>query len=138
MSSGTTRTAPKALGLFAGGLMVATALATAVTVLPSTPATAQNQLQAQAIDPSRGFADLVDRVMPAVVSVQVKYANASAEGGEGRVGGGTVGGDEVGQDVVHHAIHVGSNTATRPGGCIVAKIACRGQGAQPGGKGLKE
>jgi len=83
MSSGTTRTAPKALGLFAGGLMVATALATAVTVLPSTPATAQNQLQAQAIDPSRGFADLVDRVMPAVVSVQVKYANASAAGGEG-------------------------------------------------------
>ena len=84
MSSGSTRTAPKALGLFAGGLMVATALATAVTVLPSTPATAQNQLAAPAIDPSRGFADLVDRVMPAVVSVQVKFSNASAQGeGEG-------------------------------------------------------
>jgi serine protease Do len=63
--------------------MMATALATAVTVLPSTPATAQDQLQAQAIDPSKGFADLVDRVMPAVVSVQVKFATASSEGGEG-------------------------------------------------------
>ena len=75
MSSATNR---KTLGAFAAGLMAATAMVTAASVLPSTPATAQNQLQAAAIDPSKGFADLVDRVMPAVVSVQVKYANVAA------------------------------------------------------------
>ena len=37
-----------------------------------------SSIQAEAIDPTRGFADLVDRVMPAVVSVQVKFANASS------------------------------------------------------------
>ena len=81
MTSGSTRTAPKALGVFAAGLLAATAFVAVTSVLPSTPATAQNQLQAQAVDPTKGFADLVDRVMPAVVSVQVKFANASAEGG---------------------------------------------------------
>ena len=84
MNSASTRKAPKALGMFAAGLMAATALVTAASVLPSTPATAQNQLQAQAVDPSKGFADLVDRVMPAVVSVQVKFSNAAAvDDGEG-------------------------------------------------------
>jgi serine protease Do len=68
----------KTLGAFAGGLMAATALVTAVSVLPATQAIAQNELQAAAIDPSKGFADLVDRVMPAVVSVQVKYATVAA------------------------------------------------------------
>jgi serine protease Do len=64
--------------------MVATALTATVTVLPSTPVLAQQQLQAAAIDPAKGFADLVDRVMPAVVSVQVKFANVAsvAEGGQ--------------------------------------------------------
>ena len=80
MSYNATRKAPKALGLFAAGLLAATGLVAVTTVLPSTPATAQNQLQAAAIDPSRGFADLVDRVMPAVVNVQVKFANAAATG----------------------------------------------------------
>ena len=79
----TNRKAPKALGIFAAGLMAATALVTATSVLHPTPATAQNQLQAEAINPTKGFADLVDRVMPAVVSVQVKYANAAAAGDEG-------------------------------------------------------
>lgn len=83
MSSNPVRSAPRSLALFAGGLMLATALATAVTVLPSTPATAENQAPAQAIDPSKGFADLVDRVMPAVVSVQVRFSNASDEGAGG-------------------------------------------------------
>jgi len=78
MSSSSPRKAPKALSIFAAGLMAATALVSAGSVLHSTPATAQNQLQAAAIDPSKGFADLVDRVMPAVVSVQVKYANVAA------------------------------------------------------------
>ena len=35
-----------------------------------------------AIDPTKGFADLVDRVMPAVISVEVKYANAADREGE--------------------------------------------------------
>ena len=72
----------KTLGAFAAGLMAATALVTAVSVLPATQAVAQNQLQAAAIDPSKGFADLVDRVMPAVVSVQVKYATVAANDGD--------------------------------------------------------
>ena len=72
----------KTLGAFAAGLMAATALVATVSVLPSTPAIAQNQLQAPAIDPSKGFADLVDRVMPAVVSVQVKYATVAAAEGD--------------------------------------------------------
>jgi len=80
MSSVTNR---KTLGAFAAGLMAATAFVTAASVLPSTPATAQNQLQAAAIDPTKGFGDLVDRVMPAVVSVQVKFANAAATSGDG-------------------------------------------------------
>ncbi|WP_373503872.1 Do family serine endopeptidase [Aestuariivirga sp.] len=84
MSSVTPRSAPRILGMFAAGLMVATALTATIVVLPSTPVQAQQQLQAAAIDPAKGFADLVDRVMPAVVSVQVKFANAAsvAEGGQ--------------------------------------------------------
>ena len=39
------------------------------------------QIQAT-IDPTKGFADLVDRVMPAVISVEVKYANAADTQGE--------------------------------------------------------
>jgi serine protease Do len=86
MTSNSTRTAPKALGAFAAGLMAATALVTAISVLPVTPATAQSQLSAEAVDPTKGFGDLVERVMPAVVNVQVKFANAAAssEDGEGK------------------------------------------------------
>jgi serine protease Do len=80
MSSNPTRKAPKVLGLLAAGLLGATAMVAVTAVVPATPATAQNQLNAAAIDPTKGFADLVDRVMPAVVSVQVKFAPASAEG----------------------------------------------------------
>ena len=39
------------------------------------------QIQAT-IDPTKGFADLVDRVMPAVISVEVKYANVADTQGE--------------------------------------------------------
>jgi serine protease Do len=60
------------------GLMLATAVTTAVTVMPALPVRAETQA---AIDPSRGFADLVDRVMPAVVSVEVKFSNVAADGG---------------------------------------------------------
>lgn len=86
--SSSTRKAPKFLGVFAAGLLTASALVAATTVLPSTPATAQSQLRAEAIDPTRGFADLVDKVMPAVVSVQVKYANVAAAGEDQAQGGG--------------------------------------------------
>jgi serine protease Do len=78
MSAPKTTSNRKVLGAFAAGLLAATATVTAISVLPSAPAIAQNQLKAAAIDPSAGFADLVDQVMPAVVSVQVKFANASA------------------------------------------------------------
>ncbi len=80
MTTSSNRKAPRVLGAVAAGLLAATAMVGAVSVLPSTPATAQSQLRADAIDPSRGFADLVDRVMPAVVSVQVKFANVAARG----------------------------------------------------------
>ena len=83
MTASNLRTAPRVLGIFAAGLMLATALTAVVTVVPSTPVQAQQQIQATAIDPTRGFADLVDRVMPAVVSVQVKFANVAAADGEG-------------------------------------------------------
>ncbi len=48
MSTGSPRTAPKMLGVFAAGLMVATALTATVTVLPTTPVHAQQQLQSAA------------------------------------------------------------------------------------------
>ncbi len=88
MSSATPRTAPKALGIFAAGLLAATAFVSAASIMPSGPAIAQNQLNGAAIDTSKGYADLVDRVMPAVVSVQVKFANAAADGGEEGAGSG--------------------------------------------------
>ena len=83
MPLGSARKSPRILGIFAAGLMVATALTAGVSVLPSSPVHAQQELQAAPIDPSRGFADLVDRVMPAVVSVQVKFANVAATGQQG-------------------------------------------------------
>lgn len=88
MTSASPRTAPKALGIFAAGLLAATAFVSAASIMPSSPAIAQNQLSAAAIDTSKGYADLVDRVMPAVVSVQVKFANAAAADDENGAGQG--------------------------------------------------
>ena len=70
------------LGLLAAGLLGATVMTGSLTLLPPPAAHAE---MTQAIDPSKGFADLVDRVMPAVVSVDVKFTNAVAqnEGGDG-------------------------------------------------------
>jgi serine protease Do len=62
-------------GLVALGLMGATALTTTFAISP--PTLVQAQTQGPAIDPSKGVADLVDRVMPAVVSVEVKFAQAA-------------------------------------------------------------
>ena len=69
-------------GLLAAGLLSATALTTSMLVSPPMEVRAESQA---AIDPTKGFADLVDRVMPAVVSVQVKFADVAAtvEGGDG-------------------------------------------------------
>jgi serine protease Do len=82
MSLVSNRTAPRTLGIFAAGLMLATALTATVSVLPSSTVNAQTQIQPQAVDPSRGVADLVERVMPAVISVQVEFSNVAANIGQ--------------------------------------------------------
>ncbi len=63
------------MGLLAAGMLSATALTTSMLVSPPMQVRAESQA---AIDPTKGFADLVDRVMPAVISVQVKYADVAA------------------------------------------------------------
>ena len=76
------------LGVLAAGLLGATALTSSFLMSPAglvhaEDATAPgNAVTAAPINPSLGFADLVDRVMPAVISVQVKYNDvaATAEG----------------------------------------------------------
>jgi serine protease Do len=79
MSASFTLTRKSLFGLFAAGLLSATALTTSMIMAP--PHEVHAQIQA-AIDPTKGFADLVDQVMPAVISVEVKYANAADSQGE--------------------------------------------------------
>jgi serine protease Do len=67
------------LGLVAAGLLGSTILTSAMLV--PTPVLAQTQTQV-AMDPTRSFAPLVERVMPSVVSVQVKIEAASNDVGE--------------------------------------------------------
>ena len=69
-----TRKTSRLLSVFAAGLFAATALTAAMLVVPAAPLHAETQA---AIDPSDGFADLVDKVMPAVISVEVKFANVA-------------------------------------------------------------
>lgn len=69
------------LKTLAAGLMLATAAAAVVSVAPALPVKAEAPV---AIDASRGFADLVDRVMPAVISVEVKFANVASGGSDSR------------------------------------------------------
>ena len=79
-----TKANPRILSALAAGLMMATALTVTATTVQVMPV--QAEIQQQAIDPSRGFADLVDRVMPSVISVEVKFANVAgdfAQDGEG-------------------------------------------------------
>jgi serine protease Do len=66
--------------MIAAGLLMATTLTTASMMAPAVTVEAQ---AAAAFDPSRGVADLVEKVMPAVVSVQVKFANAAGEAPDG-------------------------------------------------------
>jgi serine protease Do len=81
MTSLYTKASPRMLNMLAAGLLMATALTASAFVMPVVPVHAE---AAAAIDPSHGFADLVDRVMPAVISVEVKYANvADQQAGDG-------------------------------------------------------
>ncbi|MCB1380746.1 MAG: Do family serine endopeptidase [Alphaproteobacteria bacterium] len=84
MSSLASHASPRILNAVAAGLLLATALTATVTVLPITPVRAESQI---AIDPTKGFADLVDRVMPAVVSVEVKFSNVAASDGTAQMPG---------------------------------------------------
>jgi serine protease Do len=58
-----------AMGLVALSLLTGTAISTSMLVTPA---------WADTVDPSRGFSELVDRVMPSVVDVEVKYTPAKA------------------------------------------------------------
>ncbi len=74
MSKRLAKSNPRLLGMVAAGFLMATALTTAHLVTPVATVQAETAVP---FDPSRGFADLADRVMPAVLSVQVKFANAA-------------------------------------------------------------
>jgi serine protease Do len=75
MPNPTTRKARRTLNVLAAGLVASTMLAGAVAV-QSIPAFAQGKIEA--IDPTKGFAPLVEHVMPSVVSVEVKFEPAAA------------------------------------------------------------
>ena len=78
----TTSTGPRSRRLL-GGLLVAGLLgATALTGI--TGATLPLHAQSETLlnhAPAEGFADLVDKVMPSVISVEVKFANVADSGG---------------------------------------------------------
>ena len=69
------------LGLFTAGLLGATVLtSTLVALLPSILHAEQSAI----FDPHQSLAPLVEKVMPSVVSVEVKFSNAAvADAGEG-------------------------------------------------------
>jgi serine protease Do len=62
------------LGLVAAGLLTATALTATAVLVPATPLRAETRT---VFDPAQGFSALAQQVMPAVVNVQVKYANVA-------------------------------------------------------------
>ena len=62
----------RVLGLLAAGLLSATALTTASLFAPTLPVYAETQ--PVIATSNQGYADLVDKVMPAVISVEVKFA----------------------------------------------------------------
>jgi serine protease Do len=78
MTSSTTRTARSVMKVFAASLVASTLLTGAVAV-HTLPVSAEGKIEA--IDPTKGFSPLVEHVMPSVVSVEVKYAPATAEDG---------------------------------------------------------
>jgi serine protease Do len=62
------------LGLMAAGLLATTAFTANFAFAPSLPVHAETNQQ---VAPQAGFADLAARVMPAVVSVEVNFANVA-------------------------------------------------------------
>lgn len=65
------------MGLVVAGLLGSTAIAGSTGLLSPAPAVAQSALVAA---PVQGFANLVDQVMPSVVSVRTKFTPAAMEG----------------------------------------------------------
>jgi len=78
MSVSTTKKS-RILGLVAAGLLSATALTTASLLAPTLPVYAETQ--PVIATSSQGYADLVEKVMPAVISVEVKFANVANNSG---------------------------------------------------------
>jgi len=74
MSVSTTKKS-RVLGLLAAGLLSATALTTASLLAPTLPVYAETQ--PIVATSNQGYADLVEKVMPAVISVEVKFANVA-------------------------------------------------------------
>ncbi len=69
------------LGLFTAGLLGATVLTSTLIAVPTQPVQAA---QIANLNPSQSLAPLVEKVMPSVVSVEVKFADAAANlDGEG-------------------------------------------------------
>jgi serine protease Do len=69
-----TRVRNRVLGLMAFGLLATTALTANFMITPSQPVHAETNQQ---VAPQAGFADLAARVMPAVISVEVKFGNVA-------------------------------------------------------------
>ncbi len=80
MSALFTFTRKTARSLAIAGLLSTTAVVGTLTLVP--PLTVQAG-SAQPIDPTKGFSQLVDQVMPSVVSVTVKIQNASNDNEDG-------------------------------------------------------
>src|SRR5262245_27221399 len=71
-----TKVRNRVLGLAAFGLLATTALTANFITTPSLPVYAETNQQ---VAPQAGFADLAAKVMPAVVSVEVNFANVADE-----------------------------------------------------------
>lgn len=69
-----TKVRNRVIGLMAFGLLATTALTANFLVTPSLPVHAETNQQ---VAPQAGFADLAAKVMPAVVSVEVNFANVA-------------------------------------------------------------
>ncbi|WP_119274912.1 Do family serine endopeptidase [Taklimakanibacter deserti] len=69
-----TKVRNRVLGLMAFGLLATTALTANFMVTPSLPVHAETNQQ---VAPQAGFADLAAKVMPAVISVEVNFANVA-------------------------------------------------------------
>ncbi len=75
MTAKTTNSRKTFLGLFAAALLGATVFSSSMLALPQ-PQVAHAEIAG--LDTTRSLAPLVDKVMPSVVSVEVKFSNAAA------------------------------------------------------------